>query len=225
MHNVHCLLESFRLSSNRQQLLRCWRDHPWIQTSWNITDWSPICSVSPKLWREWLQKSYYDTSSTTTSSKSHQSLYSTDHSTETALLRTSKSILCALDTKQSIIILMLDMPAAFDAVDRTILLDMLKDKYGILEMAFKCFTSYVVMSIGNVSHGYSGVLRGSSEVLGPLNFIVYSSPTGDSRRKRRLAYYLGLYADDTQLYLTFRHGSDHLYDGVLYSWHTQMDDY
>ena len=42
-------------------------------------------------------------------------------------------------------------------------------------------------------------------VFRPLNFIVYSSPIGDTCRKHSLAYHL--YADDTQLYLTFKHGS------------------
>ena len=46
----HCLLVSFDLSSNRQQLLRCRGAHLWIQRSWNSTDRSPISGLAPGLW-------------------------------------------------------------------------------------------------------------------------------------------------------------------------------
>ena len=124
-------------------------------------------------------------------------MYSTAHSIETALLRARKDILHALDIKKSAIIVLLDKSAAINAIDHTILPHMLEDRYGIGEMAFKWSASYIVMSTGDISEG-SG--------LGPLNFIVYSSPADDICRKRGLACCLGLYADDTQL-LTFKHGS------------------
>ena len=43
----------------------------------------------------------------------------------------SNDILQALDSMQSVNLVLLDMPAAFDAIDPTILLDILKGRYDI----------------------------------------------------------------------------------------------
>ena len=52
-----------------------------------------------------------------------QSAYKQLHSTETALVRVNNDILVALDNHQSVILLLLDLSAAFDTVDHGILLD------------------------------------------------------------------------------------------------------
>ena len=51
-----------------------------------------------------------------------QSAYKKFHSTETALLRVHNDINIAIDSQNSVILLLLDFSAAFDTVDHTILL-------------------------------------------------------------------------------------------------------
>ena len=55
--------------------------------------------------------------------ESLQSAYKKHHSCETALLRVQNDILKAIDDKQCVILLLLDLSAAFDTVDHKILED------------------------------------------------------------------------------------------------------
>ena len=59
----------------------------------------------------------------------YQSAYKQLHSTETALVRVNNDILVTLDNHQSLILLLLDLSAAFDSVDHGILLDRLVSVY------------------------------------------------------------------------------------------------
>ena len=53
---------------------------------------------------------------------SMQSTYRNHHSTETALLRVMNAVLRTVDCQQDFVLVMLDLPAAFDTLDHTILL-------------------------------------------------------------------------------------------------------
>ena len=68
-----------------------------------------------------------------------QSAYKQFHSTETALVRVNNDILVALDNHQSVILLLLDLSAAFDTVDHGILLDRLSHRFGICGLALSWF--------------------------------------------------------------------------------------
>ena len=72
-----------------------------------------------------------------------QSAYKQLHSTETALVRVNNDILVALDNHQSVILLLLDLSAAFDTVDHGILLDRLSHHFGICGVALSWFKSYL----------------------------------------------------------------------------------
>ena len=63
--------------------------------------------------------------------ETYQSAYRRFHSTETALLKVQNDILIALDNIQAVVLLLLDLSAAFDTVCHTTLLKVLKSRYGI----------------------------------------------------------------------------------------------
>jgi len=137
-----------------------------------------------------------------------QSAYKKFHSTETALLRVHSDIMQALDDKKCVLLILLDLSAAFDTIDHEILLERLHSRIGLSGKAFDWFKSYIhnrkqSVLINNTASTIWKLLFGvpQGSVLGPLLFIIYTSPLGDLLRKLGIRYHL--YADDTQLYLTF----------------------
>ena len=60
-----------------------------------------------------------------------QSAYKPSHSAESALLKVQDDILQVIDNDQCLILLLLDLSAAFDTVDHRISLASLTDRFGI----------------------------------------------------------------------------------------------
>ena len=72
-----------------------------------------------------------------------QSAYRTLHSTETALLKVKNYIMCALDQRRAVFVVVLDLSAAFDTVDYHIFLKRLSDTFCIKDTALHWFSSYL----------------------------------------------------------------------------------
>ena len=73
----------------------------------------------------------------------YQSAYRADYSCETAILHLSNDILWAQERQSIMALVAIDLSAAFDTVDHDILLEILKNKFGIEGKALKWFDSYL----------------------------------------------------------------------------------
>ena len=141
-------------------------------------------------------------------SSSFQSAYRIFHSTETTLLKIHNDLILAMDRGEVTSFILLDLSAAFDTVDHSILLTRLQNWFGLDGLSLAWFTSYLssrsqAVSINDSISAFSslscGVPQGS--VLGPLLFTLYTTPLCSVISKNSLKYHL--YADDTQLYISF----------------------
>ena len=65
------------------------------------------------------------------------------HSIETALVKVQNDILCAIDNNESVVLLLLDLSAAFDSVDHLILLSRLQDRFEVKGTVLAWFKSYL----------------------------------------------------------------------------------
>jgi hypothetical protein len=135
----------------------------------------------------------------------NQSAYRRSHSTGTALLKVTSDALIAADQGKLTLLGMLDLSAAFNCVDHSILLDRLKTLFGFVGVVLDWMRSYLVGRRQYVRYNGStssatvmqcGVPQGS--VLGPLYFVLY---TADAFRiVGELGFLVHGYADDLQIY-------------------------
>ena len=123
------------------------------------------------------------------------------------LTRIQNGHLMALDNKRVVVLVLLDLSAAFDTVDNTLLACM--QRTGVTDVAHQRFESYLSAMIQTVCIGQTksdplellqGVPRGSG--LGPVSFTLYTGLIGQIIRRHRLDFYL--FAGDSQLHVSFK---------------------
>ena len=142
-----------------------------------------------------------------------QSAYRPHHSTETAVLKVTNDLLSAMDDGRIsvLVIVILDLFAAFDTIDHEMLLHRLHNVFGFGDTVLSWFQSYLENRTQTVAvHGKHstpaslryGVPQGS--VLGPILFILYIHSL--SNVMQHYLVFHQMYADDTQIY----NRADHL---------------
>ena len=138
----------------------------------------------------------------------YQSAYRVFHSVETALLKVHNDICQAVDKKQCIFLVLLDLSAAFDTVEHSVLLGRFEESLGISGQALEWCHSYFMDRYQSVSilaasssprPLTSGMPQGSG--VCPFGFPSYTKPVGEICKNHNIAYHL--YADDSQLFLAF----------------------
>jgi len=136
---------------------------------------------------------------------SMQSGFRPGHSTETAVLRVLADILQAVDCGDVAALVLLDLSAAFDTVDHSILLQRLNTTFGISATAHSWFRSYLsgrsqCVRRGSIRSSITRLLCGvpQGSVLGPILFIMYVADLVCLIQDHGLSAHQ--YADDTQVY-------------------------
>ena len=74
----------------------------------------------------------------------NQSSYRKYHSTETALVKVHNDILTSMDRQEITFLILLDLSAAFDTINHSLMIDILKNDFGIAGVVKKWFESYLV---------------------------------------------------------------------------------
>ena len=112
----------------------------------------------------------------------YQSAYRVDYSCETALVKIINDILWSMENKNIVNLMAIDLSAAFDTVDWSILLDCLWHQFGIAGIVLKWFEQYLRPRYCKVNVGKAylknhelecSVPQGSS--AGPILYAVYAS--------------------------------------------------
>ena len=135
-----------------------------------------------------------------------QYAYRAMYSTETALVKVHNDVMRALDQKSDVILVLLELSAAFETIDHRVLLHRLQSRLGLTGYVLKWSESYLCNSTQFVSSHSSvsesrNLLCGvpQESVLGTLLFTFYTAPLEDTLVRYGIDFML--FADDTQHYI------------------------
>ena len=138
----------------------------------------------------------------------HQSAYRKGHSTETLLLRMNNDILTSIDKGNAVLLVTIDISAAFDTVNHCMLLKRYENYFGIEGTALQWMVSYLTERQHSVKIGKGrsttrsmncGFPQGS--VLGGLKFNMFSAPVQELVDLHHLDS--KFFADDSNVYKSF----------------------
>ena len=111
----------------------------------------------------------------------------------------------ALDKGENIFLILLDLLAAFDMVNHSLLFSKLQQRCHTCGTVLNRFESYLTQFV-KINESYAskhvlsvGVLQGS--VLEPVLYLLYTSPISDVTRSYNYIFSYHLYADDAKLYI------------------------
>ena len=176
----------------------------------NLSNYRPISHLSylSKLTERLVKNRLVDHLNENNLMNSFQSAYTKFNSTETTLLAVHDHIIRAMSQQQVTGLCLLDLSAAFDTIDHTILLHRLKSWFGLTDTVLSWIQSYLssrsfTVDINGIKSPPSKLLYGvpQGSVLGPLLFILYTTPLSSIISQSSVNH--KLYADDTQLFLSF----------------------
>ena len=110
--------------------------------------------------------------------------------------------------KKSVLLVLLDLSAAFDTVDHNVLMNVLEKRVCVTGSALKWFASYLsdrsqCVSINGVYSNEASIKCGvpQGSVLEPVLFTTYMLPLGDILGHLHVKFHC--YADDQQIYVEF----------------------
>ena len=134
--------------------------------------------------------------------------YQIYHSTETLLVKLVNDVLVGFDDNMAIILLLLDLSAAFDTVDIDKLITILHNEIGIRGIALQWFKSFLVgrtqcVKIDNSLSDPIEVLFGVPQgtVLGPVLFNIYTQSLSSTIQD--CGFGTSGYADDNNALMSF----------------------
>ena len=145
-------------------------------------------------------------------SNDYQSAYREFHSTKTTLLKIHNDILSSMDDSRVTALTLLELSAAFDTIDHTVLLSRLGNWFGVSGKALDWLKSYLTGRSQRIKLGDCLSFRSDlsfavpqGSVLGPLLFTLYTTPLSSLVSGHAIPHHL--YADDSQLYVSFSSGN------------------